>query len=113
MIHDCIITIGELHMSRTYRRKNSDRESSCTWDWDFRIDEDHRFYLVGKELKKALAEFHSDSPRWSWGVPADFVRNKNRSLRSKNKAILNRAVDDYNDEPMFIPFIHDAMYDYW
>ena len=105
-------------MSRTYRRKNSYEEFYCTYeddlcplanggyDW-------HRRFLKGKELKQALANYHSDTEQWSWGVPTDFVRSKNRQLRSKNKAILNRGVRNYNDEPMFIPFIRDAMYDYW
>jgi hypothetical protein len=104
-------------MSRTYRRKNS-TGFDCTyenelvplptggWHW-------HRRFLKGKELKQALANFHSDTPRWNWSVPSDFVRTKNRKLRSKNKAILNRAIRNLNDEPMFIPYIHDALYDYW
>jgi len=105
-------------MSRTYRRKNSYEEFNCTYeddlvplssggfDW-------HRRFLKDKELKHALANYHSDTERWSWGVPTSFVRSKNRELRSKNKTILKHAVHDYNDEPMFIPHIHNAMYDYW
>lgn len=105
-------------MSRTYRRKNSYEEFGCTYEDDLvELSTDgydwHRRFLKDKELKHALAYYHSDSDTWSWGVPAYFVRSKNRQLRSKNKAILNRSVHNCNDEPMFIPFIRDAMYDYW
>lgn len=105
-------------MSRTYRRKNSYEEFNCTYEDDLNplagggYDWCRRF-LKGKELKQALANYHSDTAQWSWGVPAYFVYSKNRQLRSKNKAILNCATRDCNDEPMFIPFIRDAMYDYW
>lgn len=105
-------------MSRTYRRKNSYEEFSCTYDDELITTNGnwfwHRRFLKGDELKRSLANFHSDTEQWNWGVPTDFVRSKNRELRSKNKAILKCAIRDFkDDEAVFVPFIHNAMYDYW
>ena len=104
-------------MSRTYRRKNSYQEFYVTFENERFCDgcwgATTRRYLEGKELKKALAQYHNDTEWWNWGVPAEFVRLKNRELRSKNKAILRNAIRDGNDEPMFIPYVKDAAYDYW
>lgn len=102
-------------MSRTYRRKNCHDEYYSTYEWEYDKSVYCRYkrFLVGKELKKALAIFHSDASFWNWQIPSDFVRDKNRELRSKNKAILRRAIRDDNDEPVFIPHLKNAAYDYW
>jgi len=119
MILECVITLGESHMSRTYRRKNSYEEFDWTFEreycgtWGPRGCAFYRRYFEGQELKRELARYHADDPGIAWSIPSYFRKDKNRSLRSKNKAILNRAVHNINDEPMFIPFIRDAMYDWW
>jgi len=105
-------------MSRTYRRKNAHEEYSCTYEDDLVSLEGggydwHRRFLKGKELKQALADYHSDTSQWNWNVPKDFIRAKNVEVRRKNKAIFDRSIRDDNDEPVFIPYIHNAAYDYW
>ena len=118
MILDCVTTIGESHMSRTYRRKNSEEEFEYTYEFEVIFDRGGSFltwrrFLEGAELKRSLAMFHSDSDTFNWDVPTDYRRARNRERRSKNKAILARAVHNINDEPMFNPNLKDVRYDYW
>lgn len=118
MILDCVTTIGESHMSRTYRRKNAHEEFEYTYELEVIFDRGGSFlrydrFLEGVELKESLARYHSDDPAMAWAIDAIIRRSINRSLRSKNKQILRCAVRDCNDEPMFIPPTKDLQYNYW
>jgi len=68
--------------------------------------------LSEEECIKNTAVYHSDMYD-GWRVPAHFRQTLNRIYRKKNKAILNRAVRCANDEPMFIPYIKDALWEWW
>lgn len=107
MIHDCVITIGESHMSRTYRRKNSPDE---WWVCSDTIWYNDGTWIDLPPTKRDLSRYHSDSTRWIYpGLgSAGKIAKKifARSMRFKNKEILDASVRDCNDEPMFIPYYH-------
>ena len=119
MILECVITIGESHMSRTYRRKNSYEEFNWTFEREYYRTFGHhrcayyRRYFEGQELKRELARYHADNPVIGWAIDAEFRRDLNRSKRNKNKQILRCAIRDCNDEPMFEPWSRDLQYNYW
>lgn len=107
-------------MSKTYRRKNAHTEYDYTYERECDMTlycglyyfNHYIRYLEGDELKRSLAQYHSDMYN-GWSVHAYFRRDLNRKHRSKNKAILNRAVRQYNDEPMFIPDYNTVEWEYW
>jgi len=93
-------------MSRTYRRKSDNGNCQLCWStttWDY--DEDgvlRRIPLEGKELKKALAKYHSDydynsSPSFSWRQQnwaefrAEAKREIGRYLKNEEHEVQIRA----------------------
>jgi hypothetical protein len=101
-------------MSRTIRRKNTKQGLPFYVDRYYNIP-DHYWYwgssFSEKEWKLENILYHSD--KWESNAPKSFRQPMNRIFRSKNKAILDRAIRDNNDEPMFIPFTKDANWNYW
>ncbi len=103
-------------MSRTIRRKNAtlDRpfyvdsyfniKPHCGWLWE---NENYSEEVHQKDQRF----YHSD--KWESNAPKYYRQAMNRSLRAKNKAIIERAIRDFNEEPTFIPFIKDANWNYF
>jgi hypothetical protein len=101
-------------MSRTIRRKNERWEEYWFVDaWYNNYDHEVRAVNVDytKECKKRLADYHSD--KYNFHAPKDFRKSCQRDFRAKNRAILERAIRTNNDEPMFIPFIKNADWNYF
>lgn len=68
--------------------------------------------MEAEESKRMKAVYRSDAYE-GWNAPAHFRRGLTRIHRSRNKAILKQAMIDDNDEPMFIPDIKDAAWEWW
>lgn len=94
-------------MSRTYRRKNSTEEWRITCPYE-RLEDGT--YIDLPPTKYDIAKFYSDTNRVLYpGYGSCGKWRKKifaRGMRFKNKEILDLAVREYNDEPMFIPYYH-------
>jgi len=101
-------------MSRTNRRKN-DRwlEAECVDDWYTNNEHETWIGEISTDVapKKRKANFHSDKMK-NIHAPKEYRKDKNKTLRCQNKAILKNAVNDKN-EPNFVPFIKNADWEYF
>ncbi len=100
-------------MSRTIRRKNEMWERYWFVDaWYNEFEHETRAINIDytKEYTKRKTEYHSD--KYAFHAPKDFRQSLNREFRSRNKAILNYSVHNYQD-PVFIPFIKNADWNYY
>ena len=107
-------------MSRTYRRTNHKAPEWVTHDWV--RDEAHRgwhfrrYKLKGKELKAAIARYHSDATVTMQMCPAWAKRDLNRKHRAKDKAVLRKLNSDpekYGESLTFRRVRKDALWNYW
>lgn len=101
-------------MSRTFRRKNDQKNEYEYVDaWYTYSEHEHQAINVDYTVPRAirLAHYHGDMLK-GWNAPARFRRDCNREFRSKNKAILDHAIR-IDTDPVFIPFIHNANWNYW
>jgi len=100
-------------MARTIRRKNERWEEYWFVDAWYN-DYEHEICAVNvdysKEYIKRKSEYHSD--KYTFHAPKDFRQSLNREFRAKNKAILNHSIRT-NIDPVFIPFIKDADWNYF
>lgn len=100
-------------MSRTIRRKNEKWERVGFVD-DWYTDYEHEVQAINVdysvEYAKRFADYHSD--KYDFHAPKDFRQSLNREFRAKNNAILNHAIRTNND-PVFIPFIKNADWNYF
>jgi hypothetical protein len=69
--------------------------------------------LEGKEFKKDKARFHADHNAGYFNAPKWFRKELNRKNRSKNKAILARAIREGHNEPIFVPNKDTANWEWW
>lgn len=112
-------------MSRTIRRiDNSGKTLLKRWygsDLDrlslgLPVDKWPRLYseLSDKQyVIKRVKRFHSDKD-FGWTAPADFRRDLNQQLRSKNRQLLrNTIIKDPTNTPEFMPFKRNAGWYYF